>query len=237
MVHGLRVFDTTCLAAAQTVSWLRTKQDINRFPARWLDDIEEFRFDVEHVPGRLEPADPLTGRGFPDRDPCTARPDAATDPSPAPAAAAVASPPSAAASPPPATAAAAVAAVRPAATVGWPPGPGPPGHHDTFTPLAGAQVRLVTGTVTVPHNPVQLERHLLSPGFAAIWSRLELPTDPFFGPIFKRASANVGGAVDCCGHALAPATHRPVGGAFIICCCFFTAQGEEDNRRLAYWPG
>jgi hypothetical protein len=34
--------------------------------ARWLDEIEEFRFDVEHVPGRLNPADPLTRRPPPD---------------------------------------------------------------------------------------------------------------------------------------------------------------------------
>ncbi len=34
---------------------LRTKREVNRFLARWLDKIEEFRFDVEHVPGRLTP--------------------------------------------------------------------------------------------------------------------------------------------------------------------------------------
>ena len=43
---------------------------------------------------------------------------------------------------------------------------------------------LVTGTITVPPNPVQLERHLLSPCFAAIWSHLQLPTDPCFGHHF-----------------------------------------------------
>ena len=104
VVHALRVFrhyllgsgaprppgvlsDFTLRTDNQAVSWLRTKRDINRFLARWLDEIEEFRFDVEHVPGRLNPADPLTRRGFPDRDPCSARPEAAADPSPAPAAA------------------------------------------------------------------------------------------------------------------------------------------------------
>ena len=35
----------------QAVSWLCTKRDINRFLARWLDEIKEFCFDVEHVPG------------------------------------------------------------------------------------------------------------------------------------------------------------------------------------------
>ena len=51
--------DFTLRTDNQAVSWLRTKRDINRFMARWLDEIEEFRFDVEHVPGRLSPADPL----------------------------------------------------------------------------------------------------------------------------------------------------------------------------------
>ena len=35
----------------QAVSWLCTKRDINRFHARWLDKIEEFRFGVEHTLG------------------------------------------------------------------------------------------------------------------------------------------------------------------------------------------
>ena len=120
------------VAPPQAVSWLRRKRDINCFLVRWLDEIEEFRFDVEHVPGRLHPADPLTRRGFPDRDHCTARPAAAADPSPAPAAAAVASPgPSAATAPHPATAAAAVTAVRPAAVVGRSAGPAATGPTPT----------------------------------------------------------------------------------------------------------
>ena len=128
--------------------------------------------------------------GFPDRDPCTARPDA--DPSLAPAAAAV-------------------AAVRPAAAGGQPAGPGPPGLQDAFTPLEGAQVRLATGTVTVhPNlNPVHPERPFLSPSFVATWSR---PTDPSFGPIVKGAAATVGGAVDCRGHQ--SAVSKPFGLRF-----------------------
>ena len=39
--------------------------EVSRFLARWLDEIEEFRFDVEHVPGKLNPADPLSRRGLP----------------------------------------------------------------------------------------------------------------------------------------------------------------------------
>ena len=82
VVHALRVFrhyllgsgaprppgvlsDFTLRTDNQAVTWLRTKRDVNRFMARWLDEIEEFRFDVEHVPGKLNPADPLSRRGFP----------------------------------------------------------------------------------------------------------------------------------------------------------------------------
>ena len=80
--HALRVFrhyllcsgaprpegvrsDFTIRTDNQAVSWLRSKRDVNRFMARWLDELEEFRFDVEHVPGRLNPADLLSRRGFP----------------------------------------------------------------------------------------------------------------------------------------------------------------------------
>jgi hypothetical protein len=36
--------DFTLRTNNQAVTWLRTKRDINRFLARWLDEIEEFRF-------------------------------------------------------------------------------------------------------------------------------------------------------------------------------------------------
>ena len=39
----------------QAASWLRTKRDINRFLVRWLDEIDKFLFDVQHVSGRLNP--------------------------------------------------------------------------------------------------------------------------------------------------------------------------------------
>ena len=53
-----------------------------------------------------------------------------------------------------------------------------------FTLLTGARVQLLTGGVTVPHNTSQPERHFLAPAFVAAWSQ-EMPTDPFFGPIFN----------------------------------------------------
>ncbi len=49
----------------QAVTRLRTERKVNRFISRWLDEIEEFRFDVEYVPGRINPADLLSRRGLP----------------------------------------------------------------------------------------------------------------------------------------------------------------------------
>jgi hypothetical protein len=43
------------------LTWLRTWQTKHQsLLARWLDEIEKFCFEVEHLPGRLDPADPLT---------------------------------------------------------------------------------------------------------------------------------------------------------------------------------
>ena len=77
----------------QAVSRLSTKRDVNCFLARWLDEIKEFSFDAEHVPGRLNHADPSTRRSFP--EPAEAAgsgsgPAAAADPLRVSAAAAVA---------------------------------------------------------------------------------------------------------------------------------------------------
>ena len=64
VVHALRVFrhyllgssaprppgtlsDFTLRTDNQAVSWLRTKREVNRFLARWLDEMEEFRFEVD----------------------------------------------------------------------------------------------------------------------------------------------------------------------------------------------
>jgi hypothetical protein len=35
---------------------------------RWLDEIEDFRFDVTHLPGSRNPTDPLSRRGFADAE-------------------------------------------------------------------------------------------------------------------------------------------------------------------------
>ena len=227
VVHALRVFrhyllgsgaprppgvhsDFTLRTDNRAVSWLR----INRFLARWLDEIEEFRFDVEYVPGRLNPADPLTRSVFPDRDPCTVRPAAPADPAPAPAAAAIASPgPPTAASPPPATIAAAVAAVRPAVATGQPASKTPSPRWQVHRCDWPRHRHRPSGPAGPP---------LFVPPFVATWSRV-LPTDPFFAPIFKGAAATVA----------APST----GGAFIIRCGLLYRRGQGEADRLCVPAG
>ena len=41
---------------------------LNKMYVRWLDEIEDFRFDVTHLPGARNPSDPLSRRGFTDGD-------------------------------------------------------------------------------------------------------------------------------------------------------------------------
>ena len=65
---------------------------MNRFLARWLDETEESRFDVEHVPGRLIPAYPLTHSRFLGLLSSVSGPAAAAGPPCATAAAAFAGP-------------------------------------------------------------------------------------------------------------------------------------------------
>jgi hypothetical protein len=44
---------------------LRRKREAKQFLLRWLDESKEFRIDVEHVLGTLNPVDPLSRRGLP----------------------------------------------------------------------------------------------------------------------------------------------------------------------------
>ena len=45
-----------------------TNRHPNKMYVRWLDEIEDFRFDVTHLPGSRNPADPLSRRAFADGD-------------------------------------------------------------------------------------------------------------------------------------------------------------------------
>jgi hypothetical protein len=83
VVHALRVFKHYLLGSGaprplgggsdfdlrtdnQAITWLKTNRHLNKMYVRWLDEIEDFRFDVTHLPGARNPADPLTRRGFTD---------------------------------------------------------------------------------------------------------------------------------------------------------------------------
>ena len=52
----------------QAITWLKTNRHLNKMFVRWLDEIEDFRFDVTHLPGTRNPTDPLSRRGFADGD-------------------------------------------------------------------------------------------------------------------------------------------------------------------------
>ena len=50
----------TICTDSQVVTWLRSKKDLSCLHARWLDNLAELSFDVMHVQGHCNPADPLT---------------------------------------------------------------------------------------------------------------------------------------------------------------------------------
>jgi nicotinic acid phosphoribosyltransferase len=85
VVHSLRVFRHYLLGGGaprppgcwsdfdlrtdnQAITWLKTSRHLNKMYVRWLDEIEDFRFDVTHLPGTRNPTDPLSRRGFADGD-------------------------------------------------------------------------------------------------------------------------------------------------------------------------
>ena len=83
MVHALRVLrhyllggaaplPAVCWAAFdlrsenQAITRLETNRHPNKTHVRRLDEIEDFRFDVAHLPGARDPTDPPSRRGFAD---------------------------------------------------------------------------------------------------------------------------------------------------------------------------
>jgi hypothetical protein len=94
VVHALRVFRHILLGGGaprpggcwsdfdlrtdnQAITWLKTKRHLNKMYVRWLDEIEDFRFDVTHLPRSRNPTDPLSRRGFADgADPAASTGDA-----------------------------------------------------------------------------------------------------------------------------------------------------------------
>ena len=65
---GLDRRDFDLQADKQAMTWHKTNRHLNKMYVRWLDEIEDFRFDVTHLPGARNPTDPLSRRGFADGD-------------------------------------------------------------------------------------------------------------------------------------------------------------------------
>jgi hypothetical protein len=83
VIHSLRVFRHYLLGGGaprppgcwsnfdlrtdnQAITWLKTNRHLNKMYVRWLDEIEDFCFDLTHPPGARNPTDPLSRRGFAD---------------------------------------------------------------------------------------------------------------------------------------------------------------------------
>ena len=162
---------------------------------------------MEHVPSRLNPADPLTRSSFP--GPAGARricSGAAAGPSRATAAAAVAEP---------GPVGAAGSGLGPAAAAGAP--------RVMFTPLVGARLRLAKGHVTVTPNLTQPERHLSAPALVAAYQR-ESPLDLSSGPSSRGwpprwATKSIGTVTPSRPRRVGrPISGRPAGWDYIVCC-------------------
>ena len=50
----------------QAITWLKTNRHLNKMYVRWLDEIEDFRFDMTHLPGAHNPIDQLSRCSFAD---------------------------------------------------------------------------------------------------------------------------------------------------------------------------
>ena len=79
VVHALRIFRHYLLGSGapreegcwtdfdlrtdnQAITWLKTNRHLNKMYVRWLDEIEDFRFNVTHLPDARNPMDPLSRR-------------------------------------------------------------------------------------------------------------------------------------------------------------------------------
>ena len=265
VVHALRVFkhyllgsgaprplgcgsDFDLLTDNQAITWLKTNRHLNKMYVRWLDEIEDFRFDVTHLPGARNPVDPLTRRGFPDGP----GPAASTgDPDPesrqelfsrlgrdAPRSAALAAI-RAGWEANRRVAAATFATVQEGDAI---PSTGPGGGAITppytcmFVALAGSELCLGTGTTAAPTQPVPSDDHFLAPAFVQTLVR-ELAVDAYFGPIVRGAAATLGKPVDRHGAAVLDAARTTPGGTFLVRCGLLYRRGQGAADRLCIPAG
>ena len=232
----------------QAVTWLKTNKHLNKMYVRWLDEIEDFRFDITHLPGTRNPADPLSRRGFEDGSgPAGSTGDA--DPesqqelfsrlgrdAPRPAVLAVTR--------------AGWRATRQAAAVvfahaqgggGDPPTPIRGGALSSpgigmFVALTGAELHLETGTTAAPTPPTPSIDKFLSPSFVQALVK-ELIVDEVFGPIMRGAAATLGALVDRHGDAILDKSRQQKGGAFLVRCGLLYRRGQGETDRLCIPAG
>ena len=264
VVHALRVFKHYLLGSGaprpagcgsdfdlrtdnQAITWLKTNKHLNKMYIRWLDEIEDFRFDVTHLPGARNPSDPLSRRGFADG----VGPAVSTgDPDPesqqelfsrlgrdAPTTAVLA-PIHAGWDATRQSAAVILATVQGGERS--PPHAGgeavfPPCAH-MFVALAGSQLDLRTGVTAAPTPPVPSDDHFLAPAFVRTLAQ-ELAVDSFFGPIMRGAAATIGQPVDRRGDVIPGPSRIPAGGTFLVRCGLLYRRGQGAADRLCIPAG
>ena len=233
----------------QAVTWLKTNRHLNKMYVRWLDEIEDFRFDVTHLPGERNPADALTRRGFPDGGgPAASTGDPAAESQQelfsrlgrdAPVSATLAAVRSGWAHTR-RTAAAVFATTTgdspPRGLFGMDERAPPPARM--FVALADAELPLATGKTRAPTPPLPTDSFFLAPDFVqSLVSHLE--EDSFFGPIMRGAAATLGGAlVDRHGQPLLDKSRTSSrGGGFLIHCGLLYRRSQAETDRLCIPAG
>ena len=264
VVHALRVFKHYLLGGGaprpsgcwsdfdlrtdnQAITWLKTNRHLNKMYVRWLDEIEDFRFDVTHLPGVRNPTDPLSRRGFEDGD----GPAASTgDPDPesqqelfsrlgrdAPTSAVLS------------VIRAGWIAHRRLAAASFDVQEGDaipstelrgeaifPPCTSMFVALAGSELDLGTGTTAAPTPPVPSDDQFLAPAFVQTLVR-QLAVDSFFGPIVRGAAVTLGKPVDRQGVPILNASRAPPGGTFLVRCGLLYRRGQGTADRLCIPAG
>jgi hypothetical protein len=211
----------------------------------WIDKIEDFRFDVTHLPCLRNPTDPLSRSCFEDgngtvpskEDPYLesqqelfSRLGRDTQC--------------------PAGLAAGWAEIRQVAAVAFAsvqegdkiPSTRPRGGAvsppctSMFVALAGSELALGTGTTPAPPPPAPSANHFLAPAFIQTLVQ-ELAVDAFFGPIMQGAVATLGRPVDRHGTAVLKASRALPSGIFLMLCSLLYQRGQGEADRLCIPAG
>jgi hypothetical protein len=215
---------------------------------RWLDEIEDFRFDVTHLPGSRNPTDPLSRRGFADGDgPAASTGDADAESQQelfsrlgrdAPATARLAAVRTRWAVTRREAAATFADVQEGDAVPSTPPRGGAlsPPCQSMFVALAGTELSLGTGTTTAPSPPVPSDDLFLSPTFVQTLVA-GLAVDEVFGPIMRGAAAALGRLVDRLGTPIVGPASAPKGGTFLVRCGLLYRRGQGEADRLCIPAG